>query len=158
MDHMGYLRRFLAAGGTQEQFDDFAQRYGDAVRFGSIVGGDAPAVGVGGGGMPVEAAAVLIEWSEGLRRQGGQAAERLQVITYRGDPALASALVQMLEEREVQVRWERPEETRGLQQAEQDYLVTIAAMGTPAAIAAAVKAFRKWSPRARVDFENDDDE
>lgn len=53
------------------------------------------------------------------------------------------------------MEWEGPSEARDVPGAAQEYVVTILANGTPAAIAVAVKLFRERFPRARV--EDDDD-
>ena len=81
-----------------------------------------------------------------------------RTLTYRGNPALASALVRMLEEQGVAVQWERPSEARDLPDAAQDYVVAILANGTSAAIAIAVKLFRERFAQATVQTQGDDDD
>ena len=69
-------------------------------------------------------------------------------LTYTGNPALASALVQMLEEEGIAVEWERPGETRDAHVA--DIVVGMIAAGlydtTKTGILAAVRRFRARFP------------
>lgn len=80
-----------------------------------------------------------------------------RTLTYRGNPALASALLQMLEEG-VAVQWERPSEARSSRRRPGHYVVAILANGTSAAIAIAVKLFRERFPQATVQTQGDDDD
>lgn len=62
-------------------------------------------------------------------------------LTYRGNPAFASMLVQMLEEAGVSVEWKRPAEQRGLGATGHEVVVTILAAGAYDAIKAAIARF-----------------
>jgi hypothetical protein len=78
-------------------------------------------------------------------------------VTYRGDPADASLLAEMLKREGVTVEWEPPHEQRGLAEIGQGVIVAIAARGTLAAIEAAVDKFRKhMNGRAEATIEDDD--
>ena len=78
-------------------------------------------------------------------------------ITYRGNPAHASMLVQMLEEEGAAVAWERPTEQRGIQELAQGVVVHMVATGSITAIATAVAKFRKhMHGRAAATIENDE--
>lgn len=80
-------------------------------------------------------------------------------IRYRGGPARAGALVQMLEEQGVHVEWEPPQERRDLQGVAETVALSLVASGTYDAIKAAVVNFRRRVPRAEVFVErNQDDE
>jgi hypothetical protein len=67
-------------------------------------------------------------------------------ITYRGHPALAGALAQMLQERGVEVEWERPVEQRGFASAVEGVVVAIVSYGGIEAIKAAIAEFRRRFP------------
>jgi hypothetical protein len=78
-------------------------------------------------------------------------------ITYRGNPAYASMLVQMLEEERATVEWERPTEQRGIQDMAQGVVVQMVATGSVTAIATAVAKFRKhMHGRAAATIEDDE--
>ena len=78
-------------------------------------------------------------------------------LTYRGNPAFASMLVQMLEVEGVTVTWERPTEQRGLAEMGQEVIVSMIAEGGLVAIKTAVDKFRKHrSSRAEVTIEDDE--
>jgi hypothetical protein len=64
-------------------------------------------------------------------------------VTYRGNPAFASMLVQMLEDEGATVEWERPQEQRGLGEMAQETVVQMVATGSLLAIKVAVDKFRK---------------
>jgi DNA-binding FadR family transcriptional regulator len=64
-------------------------------------------------------------------------------LTYRGNPAFASMLVQMLEEAGATVEWKPPVERRGIGASAHDVIVGIVAAGTYDAIKAAIDRFRK---------------
>jgi hypothetical protein len=89
------------------------------------------------------------------------------VITYKGEPACASALVQMLEQEGVQVDWTPPTERRSARDAlgwltvSDDInavLVSLVCNGTKPAIKAGVDKFRKRFPRAKVEVEDGPDD
>jgi len=50
-------------------------------------------------------------------------------VTYRGNPAFASMLVQMLEQEGATVEWERPVEQRGMAEMAQEVIVNMVAAG-----------------------------
>jgi hypothetical protein len=79
-------------------------------------------------------------------------------VTYRGDPAGASMLAQMLEQEGVKVKWERPREQRGgIGEMAQEVVVQMVATGGVAAIATAIAKFRKhMHDRAEVTIEDDE--
>ena len=79
-------------------------------------------------------------------------------VTYRGNPAFASILVQMLEEEGVTVEWERPGEQRGgIGERGQDVVVIMLAAGGYDAIKAAVDKFRNYMhDRAEATIEDDE--
>jgi len=89
-------------------------------------------------------------------------AQTTRRVTYRGNPAFASMLVQMLEQERATVKWERPLAQRGMGEMAQEVIVQMDATGGATAIAAAVAKFRKhMHGRAGVTVENgemDDDE
>lgn len=79
-----------------------------------------------------------------------------RALTYRGHAAIVSALVQMLEERDVQVEWERPEERRGAAGAAEQVIVGIVTYGSIEAIKAAVAEFRRrFGDQPEVNVEGD---
>jgi hypothetical protein len=78
---------------------------------------------------------------------GAPGQERYEV-TYRGSPAFASALAQMLEDQGVSVQWERPEESRGLGADVHDVVISILSTGSYAMIQAAIAQFKRRFPRA----------
>ena len=78
-------------------------------------------------------------------------------ITYEGDPALVSLLVQMLEEEGVEVQWQRPEERRDVSGMAEAVVVNLAAVGVLTGIKAAVQKFRARFGRSRVNVEGEDD-
>ena len=57
-------------------------------------------------------------------------------VTYRGNPAFASMLVQMLEQEGATVEWERPLEQRGMAEMAQEVIVNMVAAGNLVAIKA----------------------
>lgn len=78
-------------------------------------------------------------------------------VTYRGNPAFASMLVQMLKEQGVAVEWERPQEQRGLGDMAQGVVVDMVASGGLLAIKVAVDKFRKhMHGRAAATVEDDE--
>jgi hypothetical protein len=78
-------------------------------------------------------------------------------VTYRGNPAFASMLVQMLEQEGATVKWERPLEQRGMGEMAQEVIVQMVATGGATAIAAAIAKFRKhMRGREEATVENDD--
>jgi hypothetical protein len=81
-----------------------------------------------------------------------------RTIRYQGDPARASALVQMLEQQGVQVSWTPPREERGLATDVTAVVINLVSTGSAVGIAAAVKQFRQRFPKAtvKVDGEPDD--
>ena len=84
-------------------------------------------------------------------------AQTTRRVTYRGNPAFASMLVQMLEVEGATVEWERPTEQRGMGEMAQEVIVQLVATGGVAAIAAAVAKFRKHlHGRAEVTVEVDE--
>jgi len=84
-------------------------------------------------------------------------AQTTRRVTYRGNPAFASMLVQMLQQESVTVRWERPFEQRGMGEMAQEVIVQMVATGSVTAIAAAVAKFRKhMNGRAEATVENDE--
>jgi hypothetical protein len=78
-------------------------------------------------------------------------------ITHQGSPARVGALVQMLEAEGVRVDWSPPHEERGLGTDINGVIVNLVSTGTVVAIAAAVKKFREWAPRCRVEVEDEDE-
>jgi hypothetical protein len=64
-------------------------------------------------------------------------------VTYRGNPAFASMLVQMLEDEGATVEWERQQEQRGLGEMAQETVVQMVATGSLLAIKVAIDKFRK---------------
>jgi len=78
-------------------------------------------------------------------------------VTYRGNPAFASMLVQMLEQEGATVEWERPVEQRGMAEMAQEVIVNMVAAGNLVAIKVAVDKFRKHM-RDRVTATIEDDE
>jgi hypothetical protein len=82
-------------------------------------------------------------------------------VTYRGDPAGAYLLADLLQREGVTVEWKPPHEQRGLAEIGQGVIVAIAARGTLAAIEAAVAKFRKHmhdKTETEVTIEDDDPE
>ena len=79
-------------------------------------------------------------------------------ITYEGDPALVSLLVQMLEEEGAEVQWQPPEERRDVRGMAEAVVVNLVAVGVLTGIKAAVQKFRGRFGRSRVDVEGEDDE
>ncbi len=78
-------------------------------------------------------------------------------VTFRGNPAYASRLVQMLEEGGATVEWKQPTEQRGISEMGQGVIVAIVANGTLVAIQAAVARFRKhMHGRAAATIEDDE--
>ena len=81
-------------------------------------------------------------------------------VTYRGNPAFASMLVQMLEQEGATVEWERPLEQRGMAEMAQEVIVNMIAAGNLVAIKVAVDKFRKHmhgKAEVTVEVEEDDD-
>ena len=83
-------------------------------------------------------------------------------VTYRGNPAFATMLVQMLADEGATVQWDRPPERRGMGDMAQEVIVQLAATGSVTAIATAVAKFRKHMQGRVVevtieDHEQDDD-
>jgi len=84
-------------------------------------------------------------------------AQTTRRVTYRGDPAYASMLVQMLEQEGATVKWERPVEQRGTGERTHEVIVQMVAAGGVTAIAAAVAKFRKhMHGRADATVESDE--
>ena len=80
-------------------------------------------------------------------------------ITYEGDPALVSLLVQMLEEEGVEVQWQWPTEERlDVPGMAESVIANLVAIGVLTSINAAVQKFRRQFERSRVDVEGEDDE
>jgi hypothetical protein len=76
-------------------------------------------------------------------------------VTYRGDPALASMLAQMLENEGAMVRWERPLERRDVTEMAPAVVVNMVTEGSLTAIKVAVDKFRKhMHGRAEATIEN----
>ena len=79
-------------------------------------------------------------------------------VTYRGNPAFASMLVQMLEQEGATVEWERPLEQRGVAEMAQEVIVNMVAAGNLVAIKVAVDKFRKhMRDRATATIEDDEE-
>jgi hypothetical protein len=77
-------------------------------------------------------------------------------ITYRGNPAFASMLVQMLEQESVTVKWEPPREERGMAELAPEVTIHMAATGDATAIGAAAAKFRKhMNGRAEATIDKD---
>jgi hypothetical protein len=82
-------------------------------------------------------------------------------VTYRGNPAFASMLAQMLEEEGATVEWERPTEECGIQDMAQGVVIQMVATGTVTAIGTAVAKFRKHmhgTAAATVEDDEQDDD
>jgi hypothetical protein len=79
-------------------------------------------------------------------------------VTYRGNPAFASMLVQMLADEGATVRWDRPPERRGVGEMAPEVIVQMAATGSVTAIATAVAKFRKHMQGRVVEVTIEDDE
>jgi hypothetical protein len=79
-------------------------------------------------------------------------------LRYEGDPAIASALAQMLREEGVEVEWERPYEARSLLTAMEAVAVFYFCKGSDLAIKLAVERFRRRFPTSKVSKQADDDE
>jgi len=79
-------------------------------------------------------------------------------VTYRGDPAFASMLVQMLEQEGAKVKWERPHEQRGIEEMAQEVIVQMVAVGSLTAIKVALDKFRKHIHGTAVATIEDGDE
>jgi hypothetical protein len=79
-----------------------------------------------------------------------------RVVRYQGDAARVSALVQMLEQEGVSVKWTPPHEQRGLGADLNEVAVNLVSTGTAVAIGAAVHRFLKRFPKAKVEVEGDD--
>ena len=76
-------------------------------------------------------------------------------VTYRGDPAQATMLAQMLENEGATVTWERPPERRGVTEMAQAVVVNMVTEGSLTAIKVAVVKFRKhMHGRAEATIEN----
>ena len=73
-------------------------------------------------------------------------------LSYVGPPALASALVQMLEEEGLTVEWTRPDEQRGMSELADGVVIGLVIDGAKdvieAGVRAAVARFRKRFPGA----------
>ena len=78
-------------------------------------------------------------------------------VTYRGNPAFASMLVQMLEQEGATVEWERPLEQRGMAEMAQEVVVNMVAAGNLVAIKVAVDKFRKHMRDMSVTIEDDEE-
>ncbi len=78
-------------------------------------------------------------------------------VTYRGSAPFASMLAQFLEQEGLDVTWERHEETRGVSDMAQNYVVAMAVAGSLVAIKSAVAKFRKHAPRAEVEIDREDE-
>ncbi len=78
-------------------------------------------------------------------------------LRYEGNPAIASALAQMLREEGVDVEWERPYEARDLLTAMEAVAVYYFCKGSDAAIRLAVERFRKRFPNTKVTRNDDED-
>jgi hypothetical protein len=84
-------------------------------------------------------------------------AQATRRVTYRGNPAFASMLVQTLEQENVTVKWERPLKQRSMGEMAQGVSVQMVATGGVTAIAASVAKFRKhMRGRAEATVENDE--
>jgi hypothetical protein len=81
-----------------------------------------------------------------------------KTIKYRGDPARASGLVQMLEHQGVQVSWSPPREQRGLGADINEVLVSLVSTGSAVGIGTAVKQFRQRFPKATVKIDGEPDD
>ncbi len=79
-------------------------------------------------------------------------------VTYRGSPPFAGMFAQMLQQEGLEVTWERPEETRGVVDMAQTYVVEMTVAGSLVAIKAAVAKFRKHAPNAQVEIEDYEDD
>ena len=78
-------------------------------------------------------------------------------VTYRGSPALAPMLAQMLEQEGVKVTWERPREQPGPGEMAKEVSVQMVAVGNLVAIQVAVHKFRKHTRNGPgVAIEDDD--
>jgi len=84
--------------------------------------------------------------------------EVTRTITYRGYPARASQLAQMLEEEGVDVEWTRPTEERGLGADAAQVVIQMVATGGVLGITAAVNKFRARVKHAKVTIEGEDEE
>jgi hypothetical protein len=81
-----------------------------------------------------------------------------RTITCRGSAARAGGLVQMLEQEGVRVEWSPPREERSLGADVNEVVVYLVSTGTLAGITAAVRRFRKWAPRCKVEVEGEPDD
>jgi hypothetical protein len=80
-------------------------------------------------------------------------------VTYRGNPAFASMLVQMLETEGATVEWERPQEQRDIGGIAQEVIVNMVTAGNLWAIKVAVDKFRKhMHGTATATIEDDEQE
>jgi hypothetical protein len=77
-------------------------------------------------------------------------------VTYRGNPAFASMLVQMLEQESVTVKWEPPREERGMAEIAPEVTIQMAATGDATAIAAAAKFRKHMNGRAEATVDKDE--
>lgn len=80
------------------------------------------------------------------------------VLRYEGNPAIASALGQMLTEEGVEVEWERPVEYRGAAEMAEAVAVYFICAGSSAAIKLAVERFRQRFPDTKVSRSDDQDD
>jgi hypothetical protein len=78
-----------------------------------------------------------------------------RTITYTGSAARAGALVQMLEQQNVQVEWQPPREERGFAVEAEAVVVSLVACGLYDAIKAGVAQFGARFPHAKVEIEED---
>ena len=79
-------------------------------------------------------------------------------ITYGGNPAFVGRLVRMLEDEDVEVRWQRPEERRDVRGMAGEVVVNLVASGVWTSIMATVRRFRGQFGQSKVDVEGEDDE
>lgn len=85
-------------------------------------------------------------------------AQTTRRVTYRGNPAFASMLAQMLEQEGATVKWERPDEQRGIAEIGQGVVVAMVVRGTDLAIKVAVDKFRKHMHGMGAEVTIEDDE
>jgi hypothetical protein len=75
-----------------------------------------------------------------------------------GNPPFVGRLVRMLEDEDVEVRWQRPEERRDVRGMAEEVVVDLVACGVWTSIMAAVRKFRGQFGQSKVEVEGEDDE
>jgi hypothetical protein len=79
-------------------------------------------------------------------------------ITYGGNPVFVGRLVRMLEDEDVEVRWQRPEERRDVRGMAEEVVIDLVASGVWTSIMATVRKFRGQFGQSKVAVEGEDDE